>query len=381
MLSCRKFFIVTAIVLIATPAFSLEWHKAYERGRDRIKSGDCSQGQSLMQEAIRGNPKPDPRTPTYGTMVIEYFPQYYLAICAVQAGNLKDAQRYIKESEGGRIASSKLAGEFQTLKSRVDSMAPQQQPKPADPKPIETKPPQPKVDPKPPPEEKKDPPTRIEPVVKDNSVAINSALRDARQSLREGRYDEARSAANRALGMQPDNREARGILNDISSRQAAETQAQDKREKIKAVEQAIRRGDLDAAENQALALKVQYPSDSNIASLLQQINDQKSVAVQDLKAVEARKTVERQVLTAYYNGNYDQAIQIAKDNLSKVPQSWRLHFFLGCSYAALSMLEENETDARMQLAREYFRRARSLSSSASLPPHISPKILDIYRSS
>ncbi len=334
-----------------------------------------------MQEALRGNPKADPRTPTYGTMVIEYFPQYYLAVCAVEAGKLQEAQRYLKESEGSRISSSKLAGEFRALKARVDELLPKQQVS----KPPETKPPvqqQQQVTPRPPPpEEKKTEPARVEPAIRDNSAAINTALREGRDALKNGRYEEARSAANRALGMQPDNREARAILSDIASRQAAETLAAEKQQKIKDVEQAMRRGDLDTAENLALALKIQYPSDRNVGELLQQINDRKNNAVEDLKAQQLRKTVERDVLTAYYSGDYGQAIQLAKDNLPRAPQSWRLHFFLGCSYAALSMLEENDTDARLRLAREYFRRARSLSSSASLPPHISPKILDIYRSS
>lgn len=339
-----------------------------------------------MREALRGNSKADPRTPTYGTMVIEYFPQYYLAICAAQAGRLQEAQRYLKESEGGRIGSSKLAGEFQALKSKVEGMLQQQQQKTA--KPVtETKPPaqqqqqQPPPKTLPPPQEKKPEPQRVEPAVRDNSAAINAGLRDARESLRNGRYEDARSAANRVIGMQPDNREARNLLNDIAARQASEQQAREKQQKIREVENAVRRGDLDAAENVALALKIQYPSDTKVAGLLEQIAKQKNAAVQDLKSQEIRNTAEREVLTAYYSGHYDQAIQLARQNLTKAPQSWRLHFYLGCAYAALSMLEENDTDARLQLARDYFRRARSLSSPASLPPYISPKILDIYRSS
>jgi tetratricopeptide (TPR) repeat protein len=385
MILCYRFLILVVLLLITSPAFSIEWHKAYERGRDRIKSGNCSEGQALMQEALRGNSKADPRTPTYGTMVIEYFPQYYLAVCAVESGKLQEAQRYLKESEGSRIASSKLAGEYQNLKARLNGLLQQQQQKT-----VETKPPvkqnvpaQQQVTqekPTPPPPEKKAP-QRIEPVVRDNSAAINAAFREARDSFRNGRYDEARAAANRVIGMQPDHREARNLLNDIASRQAAEQQARGKQQKIKEVEQAIRRGDLDTAENVALALKIQYPSDSRVAELLENISDERTNAVRDLKTEELQKTVEREVLTAYYRGDYDQAIQVAKQNLPAVSQSWRLHFYLGCSYAALSMLEEKDADARLQLARDYFRRARSLSSSVSPPPYISPKILDIYETS
>jgi tetratricopeptide (TPR) repeat protein len=282
MILCYRFLILVVLLLITSPAFSIEWHKAYERGRDRIKSGNCSEGQALMQEALRGNSKADPRTPTYGTMVIEYFPQYYLAVCAVESGKLQEAQRYLKESEGSRIASSKLAGEYQNLKARLNGLLQQQQQKT-----VETKPPvkqnvpaQQQVTqekPTPPPPEKKAP-QRIEPVVRDNSAAINAAFREARDSFRNGRYDEARAAANRVIGMQPDHREARNLLNDIASRQAAEQQARGKQQKIKEVEQAIRRGDLDTAENVALALKIQYPSDSRVAELLENISDERTNA-------------------------------------------------------------------------------------------------------
>jgi tetratricopeptide (TPR) repeat protein len=389
MISCYRFLSLLFVLLITVPAFSLEWHKAYERGRDRIKSGNCSEGQALMQEALRGNSKADPRTPTYGTMVIEYFPQYYLAICAVEAGRLQEAQRYLKESEGSRIKSSKLAGEYQNLKAKLDGLVQQQQ-KTANA--TETKPPaqQQKPPPQqvtqqkpppPPPQEKKIEPRTVEPVVRDDTAAINSAYRDAREAFRAGRYEDARSAANRVIAMEPNHREARNLLGDIATRQAEEQQARGKQQKIREVEQAIRRGDLDTAENVALALKIQYPTDSKIVGLLQEIENQRNTAVRDLKAEELRKTVERDVLTAYYRGNYDQAIQVAKQNLTAVSQSWRLHFYLGCSYAALSMLEEKDSDARLQLARDYFRRARSLSSSVSIPPYISPKIIDIYKAS
>ena len=94
-----------------------------------------------------------------------------------------------------------------------------------------------------------------------------------------------------------------------------------------------------------------------------------------------RKSVERDVLIAYYRGEYDQAIRLANLGLPKVPESWRLNFFLGCAYAALSMLEESGTEDRLSLARESFRRARSLSNSTPIPPYISPKIIEIYKSS
>ena len=187
--------------------------------------------------------------------------------------------------------------------------------------------------------------------------------------------------ANRVLLLDPSNREARRILDEIASKQAAELQAKEKQQKIKEVQNAIDSGNFENAERLALALKVQYPSDSRVQNLLKQIQDTRNSQVDVLKQEEIRKSVERDVLIAYYRGEYDQAIRLANLGLPKVPQSWRLHFFLGCAYAALSILEESGTDDRLRLARESFRRARSLSSSTPIPPYISPKIIEIYKSS
>jgi tetratricopeptide (TPR) repeat protein len=389
MLSWYRFFLLIATILIAVPAYPIEWNKAYERGRDRIKKGDCAEGQSLMMEALRGNPKADPRTPTYGTQSIEYFPQYYLAICAAEAGRISDAQRYLKESEGSRITSSKLAGEFQALKARVDSLAQQQQktttttptkpPQQQQQKPPEQKPPpipqqqQPEKKPDVIPAQPQQPP--------DNRAAIQSALRDASSALANGRYEQARSAANRVLAMESDNREAHRILNEIVSRQASELQARERLQDIKEVEQVIRRGDFETAARMANDLKAKYPSESRVQDLFDQIEARRTELSQESQTDAIRKSAEREVLTAYYRGEYDQAIRLATQNISKVPKSWNLHFFLGCSYAALSMLEEKDTEERLRLARQSFRRARSIATNSSLPPFISPKILDIYKSS
>jgi hypothetical protein len=388
MLSWYRLFVLIATILTAVPAFSLEWHKAYERGRDRIKSGNCSEGQSLLLEALQTNPRDDLKAPTYGTQSMEYFPHYYLALCAFQAGKGSDAARYLKEAESGRIASSKLAGEYQGLKPQIEALQrqqsqqqqqqqttkpPQQQPE----KPPEQKPPV-ENKPVPPPEKKVEPPVEVK---RDNSLLIRATLQQANDALNDQRYDDAKDNANRVLMLDPANRDARRILDEITSRQAAELQAREKQQKIKEVQNAIDGKNLEEAERLALALKVQYPSDSKIQNLLKQIQDTRNSQVDVSKQEEIRKSVERDVLIAYYRGEYDQAIRLANLGLPKVPQSWRLHFFLGCAYAALSILEEGGTEDRLRLARESFRRARSLSSSTPIPPYISPKIIEIYKSS
>jgi|GEM_PF-6135099 len=382
MISWRRFLALIAAILLTVPAYGLEWYKAYERGRDRIKNGNCSEGQDLIFEALQGNPRDDLKAPTYGTQNMEYFPHYYLALCAFQAKKGADAARYLREAEGGRIASSKLASEYEAMKPQIDAMQKEQQ-QTTKPPVQTTKPPEEKKPPvvvTPPPEKKPGPTSTVD-AKPDNALLIKAILKQTRDALSERRYEDAKTYANSILRLDPANRDARNLLSEIAGKQAEELQANEKQQKIREVQNAMDAGNQESAERLALALKVQYPTDPRIESLLKQIQSSRNSQVDVQKQEEARKNVERDVLMAYYRGDYGQAIRAANLGLPKAPQSWRLHFFLGCSYAALSMLDENGSEDRLRLARESFRRARSLSLTTNLPPYISPKILEIYKSS
>jgi tetratricopeptide (TPR) repeat protein len=387
MLSWRRFFLLIAAIFVATPVFALEWYKAYERGSDKIKGGNCAEGLPLIQEALQTNPRDDLRAQSYGTQVMEYFPHYYLAVCAFRAGKGIDAARFLKEAESARISSSKLAGEFQGLKPQVEALQKQQvaqttkpeQP-PQEQTPQQQKPPQPQ--PQKPPEQK---PVEAKP---DNTLLIRTTLQQARNSLNQGRYDDAKNLINNALQLDPTNRDAKALLNDLIAKQAAEAVNREKQQKFNDVKREIDAGNLENAEKLAQALKVLYPNDDRVNGLMKQIQDasnsqvdQAAKNVEAARQAELQKGVEHDVLIAYYRGEYDQAIRLANLGLPKAPQSWRLHFFLGCSYAALAILDENGSEDRLRLARESFRRARSVSHSFTMPPYISPKILEIYRSS
>src|SRR3990172_4015246 len=99
MLPWVRLLILFSTLAVASPAFALEWFKAYLKGQDEIKKGNCLEGKAHILEALRQNPKPDLHAPTYGTQRMEYIPHYYLAICALQSGNLAEAERYAREAE------------------------------------------------------------------------------------------------------------------------------------------------------------------------------------------------------------------------------------------------------------------------------------------
>ncbi len=62
-----SFMAALSLLVLAGPAFGLEWYKAYDKGKNAIRGGDCAQGQMLMQDALRQNSKTGLLVPTYGT--------------------------------------------------------------------------------------------------------------------------------------------------------------------------------------------------------------------------------------------------------------------------------------------------------------------------
>jgi len=68
-------------------------------------------------------------------------------------------------------------------------------------------------------------------------------------------------------------------------------------------------------------------------------------------------------------------------NESRFRKSWRLPFYQGCAYASLALLDEEGKQDREKRAKESFRRAKSISSNIPDNPYISPKILELFRTS
>lgn len=331
-----------------------------------------------MLEALRERPKSDLKARPYGTFTFEYIPYFYLAKCAVEEGNYESALKYTKAAEAGSVFSSAKASEYEQVKAKFQSM---QKPKPPEAKVPESAPPPKKTEPVIPQKTLPTPP-QPEPPQKDTSgEMIQRYLGEANASLRSGDLVEARNAANRVLILDSNNAEARSILADITRRERAEADRNELRDKLDAVRNAIRSGNLASAETQILSLKSEYPSDNSVNSLYQDIQSRKQQQQGKMQQTEINRLMEKQVLSAYYSGEYPAVIQLAEDNLKDNPNSWKLYFYLGCAYTALSMLDSQDKEGRLQRARDSFRKVKSIAGSISIPPYISPKIVEVFRNS
>lgn len=371
-----------SLLVLAGPAFGIEWYKAYAKGKDAIRSGDCAQGQALMQEALTQNSQTGLKVPTYGTRREEYIPQYYLAQCALQAGDYKKAAQYLRAAESSGATSSSFAAEFASTRTKVDAALKAQKqtdtpppvvPKqdPVAPPPVKTTPPPPTVVPQKQPAE----------IPVDKEAMTRRLLKEASADLDSGRLLEARKIVESVLRRSPDRADAILLLEEISKRERTDIQSREKNKQMAELERLIRRGDLDSAEQTANSIRSNFGSDPRLDSMTGEITKKRESLLETRRQTELKRTVEKQVLSAYYRGDYSGAIELAAQWLQRNPGSWRLHFFVGCSYAALAMMEETDRSSRLTLARDSFRKARSISKEISVPPYISPKILEIYRTS
>jgi len=372
--------------------YAMEWFEAYAKGQKSVDHGKCSEGVPFILQALQEKPKTDLKARPYGTFTLEYIPYFYLAKCAVDGGDYESAQKYMKAAEAGSVYASSKAAEFDEIKTKFLAMKKPAKPATEVPPPTttptnsQTNPPEKQVQPPPPPPTQE---KQVEVPKKDTSAEmIQRYLGEANASLRSGNLSGAKDAVNRVLMLDPNNAEARSLLANITQRERSETEQEDLQGKINSVRNAIRSGDLASAESQVATLKAQYPSNSSISSLSQEIQkkkDQQQARDEQQQAkdqqAEMNRMMEKQVLSAYYSGQYPAVIQMAEKNLKDNPNSWKLHFYLGCAYTALSMLESEDKEDRLQRARESFRKAKSIAGNVSLPPLISPKIVEVFRNS
>jgi hypothetical protein len=178
------------------------------------------------------------------------------------------------------------------------------------------------------------------------------------------------------------NADALRLKVQIQQKTAAADATRIKQQRIAEARRALSRGDFASAENIVLELKSGYSDDRSVNSLADEIERAKSEKMKNMQSADSRKFMERQVINAFYTGKYNAVIELADQAVKQYPDSWRLLFYQGCAYAALSLLQAENQDQRLNLARDSFRKAKTVAGGdITQLPQISPKIWDVYRSS
>lgn len=115
----KRALIIYIVVCLPIKLYASAWYEDYEKARSQFKKGNCAEAEKLFQTALQKNPKPDVKARPYGTITLEYIPHFYLAKCAVERGDMKQAAGYLKQAELHGIQTSTLANEFAALKHKV----------------------------------------------------------------------------------------------------------------------------------------------------------------------------------------------------------------------------------------------------------------------
>jgi tetratricopeptide (TPR) repeat protein len=117
----KRALLIYVLICFPVHLFGSAWYEDYEKARAKFKKGDCAEAVKLFQSALQKNPKPDVTARPYGTITLEYIPHFYLAKCAIERSDMKQAASYLKEAQLHGIQKSTLANEFQALKQKVDT--------------------------------------------------------------------------------------------------------------------------------------------------------------------------------------------------------------------------------------------------------------------
>jgi tetratricopeptide (TPR) repeat protein len=187
-------------------------------------------------------------------------------------------------------------------------------------------------------------------------------MRGARKSLQENDFSSAREHALMAIKVSADQAQSRES-NDLS------TKINDVEQAVSSLETAVNRARWNEAQKSWSALKNLHPQNLALAKY-------ESV----IKTGLSEGDEERVALKYFYEGEYKDTAERLQKLIHANKSSARVYFYLGCSYAALGLMEENDVArSYLQKAHEQFAMARKIDPAMKVnTKFISPRILEIY---
>ena len=105
--------IFVLILAWASNVSGQDYLEIYSRGSLAVQLANCVEGEQLLNEALKLKSK--------GDMKRNYFPHYYLAVCALERDDLEAAKTLGKQAEGSGISFSALAKDYSKFKSKLQA--------------------------------------------------------------------------------------------------------------------------------------------------------------------------------------------------------------------------------------------------------------------
>ena len=179
---------------------------------------------------------------------------------------------------------------------------------------------------------------------KKNRDAENARkINDARKALENGDYDDAIARLNEILKNDPNNAEAKNLLNQAKADKAradAERNA-----KIQEAKKDIASGDIDDAIAALQKILAENPDDAEARTLLNQALNEKARAEAEKKAEADRQAKLDEARRALENGDYDKAQKILNELLKSNPDDPE-------AKRLLNQAQEAKKDAALKEAEE-----------------------------
>ena len=193
---------------------------------------------------------------------------------------------------------------------------------------------------------------------------FRALIREARKLLDENDFTSARADALMAIKVSADQAQSREA-NDLS------TKIDNVEKAVQSLDSAVNRGRWNEAQKQWNTLKVLHPENRELTKYESAI--QTGLAEGDQ---------ERVALKYFYEGDFKEAIETLQKVVASNKATARVYFYMGCSYASLGLMEENDVArSYLEKARAQFALARKMDPGMKVnTKFISPRILEIYHS-
>lgn len=331
-------FLLAAVVITTATAAMASWYDDYDAGIVAAQKGQWAGVVQQMTAAIKGNPKENDKTHTYGTIFINYHPYYYRAVANLNLGKYQQAIDDLDKATG---AGEKDFGSIDALHQRAQTKldaasAPVETPNPT-PTPVQPRP----VTPVPVP-----PPTNTIP----SAPSVDPGLRQrADSSLTQARA-RIQAAQGRRATTSPQYAEAMKQFTDANLRRASAKTNDDFSQVAAAADNAVLLAD------SAVAPGVAAPPPPKIAVITPKTDQAAGAVLGD-----TQKKLHH-ALELYFAGEFAAAAtdfsSILKNN---EPNNGLLWAFLGASQYAQYAFEQDPQFK--EAAAESFRKARRLRPS------------------
>ena len=324
----KKWPFLFVFLLLPVYGMAAVWYDEYDAGLKAIAAKDWTSAEARLNKAIQLQPKQGRQVLAYGVRFVRYIPQYYLGVVHFHQGRYAEALQRLEKIQKAQLIA-KGDPEFSEMIRMLQLATEQLKPKA---------------------EEKKAPVTeepKATPALEDPKA--KERLQQAQQLEEEKRKRE-----------QLDNGER--------------LKKKDLTEKLDALANAMNKKDWVAA--QALATQVASLDPKN-----SELIRSKSLIDDGLLALKAQDLEDRGFL-AFFSGDYQQAIMHLELVIAAKKDSAETWFYLGCSHAALGLLQGKEGKQLLQKAQHEFAETRKFDPKLDyLPGLISPRIRDLYQQS